>query len=369
MSENLPLAHISHFSRVFLETYDPGLRMDAFLGDAYTHFDDDTVARTVKESPRVLGKLRFRVSDESLFRQSGPPRTFADLWQMVASGTIDCVNGDRVDDYVRQWAHKYTNQSAEDQLRKATPVIEKEGNFAIFPITGKLNQAAVPEIVFHDTKNCLSSSEPTSTRLFNNYIVRREVIKPGDDVIDLCCGSGITALIAGYMTKGRIYALDISDKAVATAKHNMELHRLTNVDVRQSDMLAALGPGTLVDKIFINPPFNPKTTAATSGFTLDHAVHDYGYLVIKKLFNTAHTYLRPGGSIYMLYEDLKVFPGNMNAVEWTSNEFNRENHEQYNLELKLVLRMRRARLDEKGNSVLVPFVIYKVPLLNKSFIR
>lgn len=356
----LPTHHnITESSRSFLTLYDSRLRMGDFLGDSYTELDDNTIARTVKESPRILGKLRFRVNDESLFGQSGPPRTFADLWQMVASGAIDCVNEDQIDNFVRQWAHKYTNKSAEDQLRSATPLVEKEGNFAILPITGKGRDALVPEIIFHDTKDCLSSSEPTSTRLFNNYIVRRELIKPGEDVIDLCCGSGITALIAGYMTKGRIYALDISDKAVATAKHNMELHRLTNVDVRQSDMLTALHAGTLVDKIFINPPFNPKTTAATPGFTLDHAVHDYGYLVINELFATAPKHLLPDGSIYMLYEDIKVFPGHTNAVEWACKNFNERSINQ-KYQLKTLVRTRRARVTPEGKSILVPFVVYKL---------
>lgn len=348
-------------SLAFLATYPPTLRMEDFMGDSYTQISENEIARTVKESPRILGKLRFRILNQGRFDFAGPPKTFKDLRQMVNNGTLDCTNGDRIPEFIQEWTRKYTNKVAEDKLRKASPRTEEEGSFAVFPITGKLNNKNVPEIIFHDTKNCLSASEPTSIRLFNNYIARKGLIKPGETVIDLCAGSAITSLIAGYMSEGQgqIYALDIMDQAVATAAHNIDLHGLPNVSVLKSDMFSALGDDVVADKIFINPPFNPKEETPETKDMLPEAVHDYGYSVLLHLFEQAEKHLKPNGKIYMLYEDIKVFPNNQNAVEWASQQHNlKQSKNKY--EIKTLIRVRRARIDNQGNNILIPFVVYEI---------
>ena len=361
MAENTTerIENITPSSLGFLSQYPKDLKMEDFLGDQLTKIDESTYSKATKESPRILGKLRFKIVDPDKFEGGGAPKTFSSLWKMVESGVLDCTNGDRITEFVMEWTSKYTNKSAEDQLRNAS-LQKEQGDFAFLPMTGHNLNKNVPEIIFYDTKNCLSPSEPTSTRLFNNFIARRGLVSAGESVIDLCAGTAMTGIIAGYMSEGRgkVYALDIMDEAIATAKHNIEMHQLKNVDVIKSDMLSELGPGVQVDKIFINPPFNPKMENGGGEFLIE-AVHDFGYQVLTELFEQAEKNLKPTGAIYMLYEDIKVFPENMNAVEWIAKLHN-EKMAKYSYEIKTLANVKRARLDNKGKPVLVPFVIYEI---------
>lgn len=353
---------LSQSSQEFLKKYPKDLKMESFLGDPLTKINETAYTKATKESPRILGKLRFQIVDQRKFLEAQIPKTFSSLWEMIEDGTIDCTNGDRIDDFVMEWTTKYSNKSAEDQLRNAS-LQKEQGNFAILPMTGHNLDKNVPEIIFYDTKNCLSPSEPTSTRLFNNFIARRGLVAPGDISVDLCAGTAMTGLIAGYMSQGlgKIYALDIMDEAIATAKHNVEMHKLENIEVLKSDMLTALDTNVKVDKIFINPPFNPKKEN-NGDEALVEAVHDFGYKVLTELFTQSEKNLKNDGRIYMLYEDIKVFPEDMNAVEWIVKLHN-EKQSKYTYNIKTLARVKRARLDNEGKPVLVPFVIYEISLI------
>lgn len=318
------------------------------------------------ENPRIVGKLRFSIIDEEDFLKIGVPKTFPELRAMVFQGIVDCTNGDEIDAFVGEWTRKYTNKEAEDLLRLSSPVsADKQGHNVVFPITGKRTSSNdfLPEVIFLNIENCLSPSDPTSIRLFNNFIARRNLIGGGDTVIDLCCGSGITSLVTAYLTKGRgkIYALDIMDEAVQTARSNVAMHGFTNIEVIKSDMFAALDSGVKADEIFINPPFTPKKIPISGNSErLDEALYDFGYQVVGVLFSEASRFLNPHGAIYMLYEDIKVFPGGLNAVEEQCRIHNGTGAIKYKIDT--LMRLNRARVDENGQPTTLPVVVYKITL-------
>jgi SAM-dependent methyltransferase len=45
-------------------------------------------------------------------------------------------------------------------------------------------------------------------------------VNPGETVIDVGCGSGVLSLVAARLAAGRVYGCDLSEDAVAAARHN-----------------------------------------------------------------------------------------------------------------------------------------------------
>lgn len=73
-----------------------------------------------------------------------------------------------------------------------------------------------------------------TTRMCLEYL--DELVKPGDSVADLGCGSGILSVTAMLLGASRASALDIDPQAVGAARHNAERN---NVELRteQADLL------------------------------------------------------------------------------------------------------------------------------------
>lgn len=78
-----------------------------------------------------------------------------------------------------------------------------------------------------------------------------------DRIADICTGSGCLAVLAALQfPHAQIDATDISQKAIALARQNIDDHGLTNqVSTYQGDMLEALPAGASYDLIICNPPY------------------------------------------------------------------------------------------------------------------
>jgi ribosomal protein L11 methyltransferase len=71
------------------------------------------------------------------------------------------------------------------------------------------------------------------------------VVRPGDRVIDVGTGSGVLAIAAAKLGAAKVLALDLDPVAVTSAANNVRLNGLESaVEVRQSDLLSAVRPGT-----------------------------------------------------------------------------------------------------------------------------
>jgi len=82
-------------------------------------------------------------------------------------------------------------------------------------------------------------------------------VKPGDRVLDLCCGSGNLAIAIKLGCPGAlVFASDLSDEAVALSRENAR--RLgAEVFVSQGDLFSPHA-GRLFDIIVSNPPYIPS---------------------------------------------------------------------------------------------------------------
>lgn len=76
-------------------------------------------------------------------------------------------------------------------------------------------------------------------------------VTPGMRVVDVGCGSGILAIAAAFLGAGAVVALDNDEQAVHAAKQNAARNDVA-VDVRESDLFAALGSDEAADLIVAN---------------------------------------------------------------------------------------------------------------------
>lgn len=65
-----------------------------------------------------------------------------------------------------------------------------------------------------------------------------QYVKPGDVVIDIGCGSGILALVAGKLKCKKVIAVDLDSMAVKVARENVELNQMEGlIEVREGDLM------------------------------------------------------------------------------------------------------------------------------------
>lgn len=82
----------------------------------------------------------------------------------------------------------------------------------------------------------------------------------GGYVADLGCGTGCIGLtLALERPEIRVYAVDLSDDALAAARANVERHALKDrVAVLKGDLLAAIPAKRPIDWVISNPPYIPR---------------------------------------------------------------------------------------------------------------
>ncbi|MCY2984489.1 MAG: peptide chain release factor N(5)-glutamine methyltransferase [Planctomycetota bacterium] len=92
------------------------------------------------------------------------------------------------------------------------------------------------------------------------------------NIVDVCTGSGCIAVsVAKHLSQCSITAIDLSPAAVAIAKNNVEMHKLSDrISVIESDLLTAI-PDNSVDFVLTNPPYVSEAEYAA----LDKTVREH----------------------------------------------------------------------------------------------
>jgi release factor glutamine methyltransferase len=130
-----------------------------------------------------------------------------------------------------------------------------------------------------------------SRALVENYIVH-----PGEEVLDLCTGSGHIAVFSADKGAKRVMAVDRNPSAVQNARDNAERHGFSEIiEVRESDMFSALSRDEKFDVITMNPPFlEHALDDVVSNSTWDEDLH-----VHREFFEHVRDYLKPRGRAYI----------------------------------------------------------------------
>jgi release factor glutamine methyltransferase len=124
----------------------------------------------------------------------------------------------------------------------------------------------------------------------------------GADVLDLCTGSGFLAITAAKMEARTVTAVDISRRAVASAKMNVGLNR-ARVEVRHGHLFDGLPEGARFDVIVTNPPWVPAVAddLPSSGIARAWDAGRTGRILLDRICAQAPSRLRPGGVLLVVH--------------------------------------------------------------------
>ena len=130
-----------------------------------------------------------------------------------------------------------------------------------------------------------------------------------DHCLDLCCGSGIIAVILALELDIDVLAIDCSAPAIEVTNRNIQAHDVQKlVTARVSDLFSVLEPGEhLFPLIVSNPPYvrkkdivdllEPEVARFEPKLALDGG--DDGLRCIERIANDILSFLSPGGMFFM----------------------------------------------------------------------
>jgi methylase of polypeptide subunit release factors len=125
-------------------------------------------------------------------------------------------------------------------------------------------------------------------------------IAPGDTVIDVGCGSGVLALVAAKLGAAKVYGVDLSHRAVETAKDNARRLGLDDrCEFRAGDLLAPVRD-VRADVLIGDVSGIPDAIAAESGWFDDvPAGGPTGAELPAKFLRSIGDTLKRGGRLYL----------------------------------------------------------------------
>jgi release factor glutamine methyltransferase len=127
-------------------------------------------------------------------------------------------------------------------------------------------------------------------------------------ILDLCCGSGVIATVLGKETGKKIYASDISSKALYVTRKNIKRHSLdSQVVLVQGNLLTPFSVAGKFSLVVSNPPYvksfdianslAPEVAVYEPHLALDGGVK--GLDLIKEIRKELPMVLCPGGQFFM----------------------------------------------------------------------
>jgi release factor glutamine methyltransferase len=127
---------------------------------------------------------------------------------------------------------------------------------------------------------------------------------PEHAVADVCTGSGALALTAALAGAGEVTAIDVSRRAVLTARLNARLHGV-RVRGRRGDLLDAVA-GERFDVIVSNPPYLPAADDQLPRRGPERAwdAGRDGRALLDRLCAQVPAHLRPGGTVLLVHSSL-----------------------------------------------------------------
>jgi release factor glutamine methyltransferase len=128
--------------------------------------------------------------------------------------------------------------------------------------------------------------------------------RAGATVLDLCTGSGALAVAAALGGAGTVTAVDVSRRAVLSARLNARLNG-ARVRALRGDLFAPV-IGERFDLIVSNPPYLPadRDELPRSGPERAGDAGRDGRVLLDRVCDAAPAHLRPGGALLLVHSDL-----------------------------------------------------------------
>jgi release factor glutamine methyltransferase len=132
----------------------------------------------------------------------------------------------------------------------------------------------------------------------------REEVRPGARALDLCTGSGLLAIAARQAGAAQATAVDVSRRAVLTARLNARLNG-TRVRALRGDLTAPVRRERF-DVITSNPPYVPAASDELPERGLQRAwdAGRDGRVLLDRVLAEAPALLAPGGALLVVHSDL-----------------------------------------------------------------
>jgi release factor glutamine methyltransferase len=129
-------------------------------------------------------------------------------------------------------------------------------------------------------------------------LVKNYVVNSGDEVLDVCTGSGVIACYSAWKGARKVIALDLNPAAVISARINAERYGLGEViEPRLSDVFSALRPEEKFDVVTMNPPLTEH--AREKGDDPEITCWDSDLHVATSFFKGLDNVLKPNGRAYI----------------------------------------------------------------------
>ncbi|AMC12126.1 protein-(glutamine-N5) methyltransferase, release factor-specific [Lutibacter profundi] len=188
--------------------------------------------------------------------------------------------------------HLYFLQKALSSLKKSIPIQYIIGETAFYGLTFKVS------------KNVLIPRPETEELV--NWVLNDTKHIDNINILDIGTGSGCIAIsIAKNIPNTKVYALDISSKALKIAKENAKLNNV-NIEFIEADILNFTKPNKKFDIIISNPPYvrelekeqMQKNVLANEPHLALFVKNENPLLFYNKIADFAVANLKQNGSIY-----------------------------------------------------------------------
>lgn len=149
---------------------------------------------------------------------------------------------------------------------------------------------------------------PETEFLLETVLRKRNVAAPPGAVFDLCCGSGIIAIVLALELQRDVVALDLSVSALTVAKKNAARHNVASrVQFVGADLLSAIALQPKISLLVSNPPYvseveiraglQPEVICFEPHLALNGGRE--GLEIIKRICRLLPLMLCPGGDCFL----------------------------------------------------------------------
>lgn len=139
-------------------------------------------------------------------------------------------------------------------------------------------------------------------------ILRQNTTQPQGAVLDLCCGSGVIAIVLALELKRRIVAIDLSDTALEVTRRNCRRHEVDDLVMPiRGDLLTPIRGSRCCSLVVSNPPYvatsaiydevEPEVRDHEPWLALDGG--ERGLDLVYRIREDLPFVLAPGGQVFM----------------------------------------------------------------------